>query len=40
MALVDPDLIPSFIGSKGFKVLVVVDAWSSLNGFFLGSRFQ
>ena len=36
MALVYPDLIPSFIGSEGFKVLVMVDAWSSLNGFVLG----
>ena len=35
MALVYPDIIPSFIGSEGFKVLVVVVAWSFLNGFVL-----
>ena len=35
MALVYPELIPSCIGSEGFKVLVVVVAWSSLNSFVL-----
>ena len=36
LALVYPDLIPSFIGLEGFKILEVVDGLSSLNGFVFG----
>ena len=36
LALVYPDLIPSFTGSEGFKVLEVIDGLSSFNSFVFG----
>ena len=40
LALVYPDLIPSFIGSEGFKVSVVVDELVISHRFCLQSRFE
>ena len=36
LVLVYPDLIPSFFGLEGFKVLEVVDGLSSLSGYVFG----